>query len=197
MPPKPQRPAQILRVAASLFIARGYRGTTMDDLASKLGLNKATIYHHFPKGKEQLLFDLLTTALDGVLAELEGVDAELPAEERITAYLRAMVRFQSQHPDAAVVYLQQRPWLKHRVSKPSLALISERESQARSLLQAAVSDGIAAGDFIDVDPALTTVALMSVVTTTAEWSRQRAHPDVDVAVFFSQIAMEGLRARAA
>lgn len=197
MPTKPQRPAQILRVAANLFIARGYRGTTMDDLASKLGLNKATIYHHFPKGKEQLLFDVITTALDGVLAELEVVDAGLPAEERIAAYLQAMVRFQRQHPDAAVVYLQQRPWLKHRVSKSSLALIADRELRARSLLQAAVSDGVASGDFVDVDPALTTVALMTVVTTTAEWSRQRARPDVDVAAFFSQIALEGLRVRTA
>jgi len=44
---------KIVEVAYGLFIEKGYNGTTMDDIANRLGVTKPAIYQYFP-GKESL-----------------------------------------------------------------------------------------------------------------------------------------------
>jgi TetR/AcrR family transcriptional regulator, cholesterol catabolism regulator len=193
MPPKPQRRPQILKSAASLFLSRGFQSTTMDDLAAKLKLNKATIYHHFPGGKQELLYEIISRALEGVTEDLDQVDPETPPEERLRAYLRAMVRFQGQHPDETVVYFQQRPWLKQNLSRPQFKAVAEHEAHARDLIRRGVEDGIEAGDFMEVDPSLTTFGLMNVVTSSYEWFRHRDRDDADIADFYADVTFDGLK----
>ncbi len=43
----PQRRRQLLEVAAKLFAARGYRGTTTADLAADAGVTEPILYRHF------------------------------------------------------------------------------------------------------------------------------------------------------
>lgn len=193
MPPKPQRKPQILKSAASLFLSRGFQSTTMDDLAAKLKLNKATIYHHFPGGKQELFYEIISTAQEGVVQELDRVDPELPPEERIRTYLRTMVRFQGQHPDEAIVYFQQRPWLKQNLSRAQYKTVTEREAHARNLIRGAITDGIESGEFIRVDPSLTTFGIVNVVTSTYQWFRARGRDDEDVADFYADITFDGLK----
>src|SRR5262249_3831266 len=52
-----ERRAEILRVARAIFLARGYAGTSMDEIAERAGVGKGTIYLHFPK-KDDLLVAL-------------------------------------------------------------------------------------------------------------------------------------------
>jgi len=44
---------KLKQAALSLFAKRGYEGTTMNDIAERVGINKASIYNHF-KNKEAL-----------------------------------------------------------------------------------------------------------------------------------------------
>lgn len=56
---------KILEVAYKFFIEKGYRNTTMDEIAQTLGISKKTLYKYFP-GKLELLaaaFKMLTTKL--------------------------------------------------------------------------------------------------------------------------------------
>jgi len=59
----PKRPAeerrrQLLAAAKRLFMKKGFRGTTTEDIARKAGLTKGAFYFHFHK-KEDLLLELL------------------------------------------------------------------------------------------------------------------------------------------
>lgn len=45
--------AQILEAAAEIFAARGYRGTSVKDVAERAGMTKGAVYFHFPS-KESL-----------------------------------------------------------------------------------------------------------------------------------------------
>ncbi|WP_373523408.1 TetR/AcrR family transcriptional regulator [Aquiflexum sp.] len=65
MSKKSEIEAKILQVAYNFFIEKGYRNTTMDEIAQKLGISKKTLYKYFP-GKLELLgaaFDMLTNKL--------------------------------------------------------------------------------------------------------------------------------------
>lgn len=44
---------KLKQAALSLFAKRGYEGTTMNDIAERVGINKASIYNHC-KNKEAL-----------------------------------------------------------------------------------------------------------------------------------------------
>lgn len=59
----PKRPAeerhrQLLQVAHRLFMKKGFRDTTIEDIARKAGLTKGAFYFHFNK-KEDVLIELL------------------------------------------------------------------------------------------------------------------------------------------
>jgi AcrR family transcriptional regulator len=62
---------RVLEAALELFIARGIESTTMDALAEASGVSKATIYKHWPEGKEPLLMELLLV-ISGTPLEIES-----------------------------------------------------------------------------------------------------------------------------
>ncbi|MFG1466794.1 TetR/AcrR family transcriptional regulator [Xanthobacter sp. DSM 24535] len=53
----------VLRVAASAFNRRGFANTSMDDVASVLGVSKPTLYQYF-KSKQELLYACHQVAMD-------------------------------------------------------------------------------------------------------------------------------------
>ncbi len=44
-----------LKAANTLMHQYGYQGFSMDDVAKAIGVRKATLYYHFPDGKEELV----------------------------------------------------------------------------------------------------------------------------------------------
>ena len=58
----------MLEIAVAAFNEFGYDATSMGMLASRLGLSKSAIYHHFASKEE-----LLPVALDDALDGLEGM----------------------------------------------------------------------------------------------------------------------------
>jgi AcrR family transcriptional regulator len=59
----------LLDAAATLIAERGYRGTTVDDVAASSGLSKGTFYWHF-KSKGDLLLAVLEERIDRPLHQL-------------------------------------------------------------------------------------------------------------------------------
>jgi TetR/AcrR family transcriptional repressor of lmrAB and yxaGH operons len=60
--------ASMVRSAASLIRTRGVSATSFSDVLADSGAPRGSIYHHFPKGKEQLAADAITWTSGRVLA---------------------------------------------------------------------------------------------------------------------------------
>jgi TetR/AcrR family transcriptional repressor of lmrAB and yxaGH operons len=60
--------ASMVRSAASLIRTRGVSATSFSDVLADSGAPRGSIYHHFPKGKEQLAADAIRWTSDRVLA---------------------------------------------------------------------------------------------------------------------------------
>ncbi len=80
--------ARIVREAESLFGERGFEGARMDELARRVGVNKAAIYHYF-KSKDSILEELIAGFLAG-------------SRESKTELLVALLRDDDQALDSAV-----------------------------------------------------------------------------------------------
>src|SRR5947199_9530180 len=52
---------QILTKAAELFLAKGYKGVSMKEIAEAVQVTAAALYYHFPKGKEDLFTKMIQT----------------------------------------------------------------------------------------------------------------------------------------
>ncbi len=59
--PAEQRRQQLLNVAGIAFSAKGYKGTTMEDISMLAGITKPILYQHFPS-KRSLYKELVTNA---------------------------------------------------------------------------------------------------------------------------------------
>ena len=72
---------QILTAAKDLFLAKGYKGVSMKEIADAVQITPAALYYHFPKGKEDLFTRMIQTLLveEGVagLAQVLGTTHDL------------------------------------------------------------------------------------------------------------------------
>src|SRR5215471_14026283 len=50
---------EILARLMDLFRDKGFDGASLADISESTGLGKSSLYHHFPKGKEQIALDVL------------------------------------------------------------------------------------------------------------------------------------------
>lgn len=89
---------RIIDVAMRLFSEGGYRGVSMSDIASQLGITKATLYHHF-RGKsdiyQEVLEDVLTRLDAEVSRALAAADAQDRLRETVTNYVAFGLREKS------------------------------------------------------------------------------------------------------
>lgn len=71
----------IAKIAIDVFFAKGYKESSLQDIASKGKLSKAGIYHYF-KSKSDLLFYILLHQTDSGLQQLEDC-LEMTVRERL------------------------------------------------------------------------------------------------------------------
>jgi TetR/AcrR family transcriptional regulator, cholesterol catabolism regulator len=55
---------RILKAAALLFHERGYAAVTLKEIAQKAGIKQASIYYHFPGGKEELFIEVMNRSME-------------------------------------------------------------------------------------------------------------------------------------
>ncbi len=64
---------RIFEAAVELFAARGYHGTSIRDLAKKVGIKESSIYNHFP-GKAAILQAIMDYQMEGFQNSLKALD---------------------------------------------------------------------------------------------------------------------------
>ena len=95
-----QRRHQLFAVALELFAQRGYRATTMDDIAEAAGVTKPLLYQHF-SSKRALYLELvdsiaqdLLTAVGRAVVQAEGPRQQV--ELGFAAYFRLVVSHEAE-----------------------------------------------------------------------------------------------------
>jgi AcrR family transcriptional regulator len=81
---------RILDIALELFAAQGYAGTSVADIAGKLGTTPAALYYHF-KSKVEILETLLAEPIAAYRRLEDLASGNLPARELLVAYLEMTV----------------------------------------------------------------------------------------------------------
>ncbi len=72
----------ILEATGELLAEQGYTLMSMDDVANRVGISKATLYQHFPS-KEELAVHTITRRIQNLIAYMNELDPSIPAIERL------------------------------------------------------------------------------------------------------------------
>ncbi|TCT04238.1 TetR/AcrR family transcriptional regulator [Aquabacter spiritensis] len=126
----------ILHRSAELFAQYGYSGTSITMIADAVGVSKALLYHYY-SDKEAVLFDIISTHLEELIAVVEAAAAGASdAEDRLYAISAALLEAY-RNADA-----------EHQIQIANLKLLpEERQNVLRDMERTLVvlfSDAIAA-----------------------------------------------------
>ena len=138
---------RILEAAAVLFATRGYAGTSTRDIAREVGIRQPSLFHHFDS-KQSIIAELLDRDLRPALERIRRYRAaSAGAAARLYAYLITDAAALIELPfDARGLYTDE-VFLSEGLADQK-ALREELHIETAEL----VAEGIAAGDFREVDP---------------------------------------------
>lgn len=163
---RPSRWAEIVNVAAELFREKGFMATSLEDIASEVGMYKGSLYHYIDS-KEDLLLAVVREPAEQILTELrELVSLDLPPAEKIRRITRSHVRVLEDNFACASVYLEE--FAGRNRSEEWTALDREYFT---SIVEV-IAEGKRRGDFgTGVDVRTTALALIGSLNWLTHWYR--------------------------
>lgn len=73
---KTDKKTEIVRAAAALFRRKGYNGTGLNEILEASGAPKGSLYHYFPRGKEQIGAAAMDRGAAWTLREMAKINAD-------------------------------------------------------------------------------------------------------------------------
>ena len=156
----------LLREAAASFNRRGYHGTSLAEIAKKLGVTKAALYTYVPS-KEELLYYCHDAAMDSALESLHRAQAAGGSGlERLTVTLRHYLQMMLGQEGGYVVLLEE------NAMKPAhVRAIVKRRDKFEQGLREFVVGGIADGSIVPCNPKLAIFMMMGALNWGRKWYR--------------------------
>ncbi|MCA0870288.1 TetR/AcrR family transcriptional regulator [Seohaeicola saemankumensis] len=121
--------AAILEAALDVFSAQGFRGATLDQIASAAGLSKPNLLYYFPS-KEAIHQAVLARLLDTWLDPLRAIDPDGDPLEEILAYVRRKLQMSRDYPRESRLFaneiVQGAPRIEPVLSRDLKSLVDEK-----------------------------------------------------------------------
>jgi AcrR family transcriptional regulator len=148
------RRKQILRAAEKIFVAKGFAGATMEDIAQEAELSPATLYLYF-RNKEELYTDLNLRILRYATARLEQLHKRsgLSPEQKLEALKKVFYNIYKLDPLSLIniFHFQASNGLKN-LSPELLSEIQLLSAKSLRTIAKIFEEGIEQGVFIDRHP---------------------------------------------
>lgn len=183
----------ILRTAAQLFAQNGYEATSLDMIADRLGMHKATLYHYV-SNKESILYQCLVKSfgnLDSVMKSME--DRSIPVLDRLRLFVRSLAVAQNNDFGRCLVLVGAGPL-------DNMTGDDVRQFQRRldHTVRALITEGIAAGVVKPCHPGMVSALLFGALNWVPRWYSGKGSFSIqDVADNFVDTVVKGIGTDAA
>jgi len=189
---KTNRQEEIIEAAVKLFSDNGFHNTAVQRLADAVGLNKATLYYHI-HSKEELLYRIHRAIIDDFLTDLEAICAQpnLTPTDRLHRAIQAHIRHVAERQAEVKIFFRERD----SIGEEMRVRIAERRRRYQDLLVAIIEEGMAAGEFRDVDAKVVASFIVGMSNWLYQWYEPGGRLTADeIAKAASEFALAGLRA---
>ncbi len=196
--PKSEQPTSIrkkrliLDKSADLFYRKGYRSTSMRDIARACHFEAANIYHYF-SSKEQILYEVFREAAEHTLSVIENLEysPEMSPGERLRCFVKR--HFETPEPGTKPYYMMFDMELKNLLPRHRRKIIEMRDEYDK-ILRKIIQDGLDDGTFVTNDVKLAGYAIASIIVRSRLWFSPIGRLSAEeVAQFMSNFASNALR----
>ncbi|MHB9145632.1 MAG: TetR/AcrR family transcriptional regulator [Symbiobacteriia bacterium] len=185
------REREILASAVQLFRDQGYHGTSMQDIADAVGLQKGSLYYYI-SSKEELLVKIFDDAVSVLVSHLEEVSRQrVSARLKLQRAILAHVETVTERLGELTVFTRE----THALSERQREVVRQSRRRYTGLLQRILEEGIAAGEFRAVDARLTALAVTGLCNSVYQWYSPAGRMDArGIGTLFNSIILQGLSA---
>jgi TetR/AcrR family transcriptional regulator, cholesterol catabolism regulator len=191
MPDTLTRREELLMIAARLFAEKGFRATTVRDIADAAGILSGSLYHHFDS-KESMVDEILRTFQDELFGKYDEILAS-DDDPRTKLERAVLVSFETidKHHDEVAIFQNDAAYL---LTFDRFAYLQTRNQESRELWLTLLRAGIDAGLLRnDLDLELTYRFIRDTVWVAVSWYRpggRRTH--TEIARQYLSILLEGI-----
>ena len=183
-----RRKLEILRGAAAAFRDRGYAGSSVRDIARRLGMAPGNLYYYF-RNKQEILYFCQDHSLDVLLRQARRIRRmPIAAEEKVRELVRSQVLCMLDELHGAAGHIE-----FHAIPPVRLRRIIAKRDAYERIVRGVVGDGVRSRRFAPCDPKLVTLAILGAVNWTARWYRAGGGLGAEaIAGAFSDYLVRGL-----
>jgi AcrR family transcriptional regulator len=189
--PAGTRREELLAIAARLFAEKGFRNTTVRDIADAAGILSGSLYHHFDS-KESMVDEILSSFQEELFGQYDEIlasddDARTKLERAVLVSFDAIDR----HHDEVAIFQNDAAYL---LGFDRFSYLGDRNKQSREVWLTLLQNGIDAGVLRDdLDLELTYRFIRDTVWVAVSWYRpggRRTHSEI--AQQYLAILLEGI-----
>jgi len=174
------RRRKIYGEASRLFLEKGYDATSMSDIAQAVNITKAGLYH-FVSGKEELLFSLLSVAMDEIMEDVvtPALAVEDPRDRLkviISNHLRSIGRTTRRRANPLTMLADEPAGL----GPENRRLIDERKRAYHGLIRDTIEALRQRGDApASLDPGVAAHCILGMILWMVRWRRPGGRLELD------------------
>jgi AcrR family transcriptional regulator len=189
------RREELVKVAAEVFQEKGYQAATLNDVAEKVGTDRASLYYYVGS-KQELFEEVVQDVLEANLKEARRIKKEdLPPAEKLTKLVRTMMVSYERNYPFTYVYIQEDMSRVGAQDSEWARTMSSRTRSFEKIVKGFIEDGIAAGEFrSDIPSEIAANGLYGMLNWTHRWFHPGRGADAtQIAESFASLFLEGMR----
>lgn len=138
-----ERENLILQMAEDVLLEKGYRDTSMDEIATRVGIAKGTLYLHFSK-KEDLMLAFFRREMQQILDEFRQIcSVQQSPQAKLEAIMRSLHQKPFERHGQLLFILINNEDFQITLKQQSKSILREISNEVSAVLD----DGKARGDF--------------------------------------------------
>ena len=188
------RREELLQIAGALFAQRGFKNTTVRDIADAAGILSGSLYHHFDS-KESMVDELLSSFQTALFDRYDAIlGSDLDARAKVDAVVRASFDAIHEHHNEVAIFQNDAGYL---TEFERFSYLEEHNRRFREMWVDLLAEGTRSGVLRpDLDSELTYRFIRDTVWVAVRWYRPGGElTSQQVADQYLSILLDGIAAR--
>ena len=175
--------------AVELMFERGFHGTSLRDVASRVGIQMSSLYYYFPS-KQALLMDIMVSTMQELVDQVAAVMVDtLPPADRLSAGIAKHVSFHAERRMENFIADSE----LRALEPENRAIIVKLRDQHTAAFRKALEEGAAVGQFTYRDASVVLASLFSMISSVPTWYRPDGRMTLEmIAAEISEIFLHGI-----
>lgn len=190
------RRQRLLEAAAEVFKEKGFGATSINDIAARMGSDRASVYYYYG-GKQEIYLDLIRRAVEQIVVIAETTADEIgPATVRLRNLFEATLDGYERHYPYLHIFIQEDVRRFSPEDGPGNVELEAWGARFERAFAAIITDGIKQGEFRStLDPHLALLAMLGTINWSHRWfSPGERFTGEELGRGFAEIFLEGIRA---